>query len=62
MKIDLEDFELSIICNLVLRQLDQVKNVAKLYPNSEFLDEYCEEIEDLSVIVEKLEDSGCIMY
>ena len=58
MKIDLEYHEICTIYNIIHKELISIKSIANLCTNPLTLDDYNEHIEDLSVIIEKLE--GCV--
>lgn len=58
MKIELEHYEICTIYNIMHKELNNIKDIANLCSNPTTLDDYIEDIENLSVIIEKLK--GCV--
>ena len=58
MKIDLDHHEICTIYNIIYKELNNIIHIANLCSNPTALDDYIEDIEDLSVIIEKLK--GCV--
>ena len=57
MKIDLEQHEIFTIYNIIYKELNNTIYIANLCSDPAVLDDYIENIENLSVIIEKLK--GC---
>ena len=55
MQIDLEHYEICTIYNILHKELNNIKSIANLCSDPAVLDDYIENIENISVIIEKLE-------
>ena len=58
MKIELEYHEICTIYNIIHKEINSIKSIANICSNPTTLDDYIEDIENLSVIIEKLK--GCV--